>query len=144
MKHTITPIGKRRANPHVVGGYWMLLKDVAEDGSVVWYRASAIPSAFDTRGPETLIFPSDEEGHTTSWTDVVGIPEMNFDKAIVALKAVLEGRQDYDTFDTPAYQAAGDPLSFMLNTLAGVAESAVAPPVDGWDEDEHPYPETDR
>lgn len=145
MKHTITIEIDKRVNPAVVGGYWMLLKDTAEDGTVAWYRASAIPFAFDTRGPETLVFPSDEEGDIVSWTDVVGIPEMNFDKAISALKAVLEGRQEYDVFDTPAYQIAGDPLSYMVNTFKGMADRAMAPPVDGWDEDEHPFPgEEDR
>lgn len=122
MKHTITPIGDKRVIPAIKGGYWMLLRDEAEDGSIMWYRASAIPHAFDTRGPETLVFPCDEDGNVTSWTDVVGVPEMNFDKVIAMLKAVLEGRAEYDVFDSPAYRVAGDPLTYMLNTLKGIAD----------------------
>lgn len=120
MKHKITPIGGKRVNSAIKGGYWMLLRDEAEDGSVMWYRASAIPSAFDTRGPETLVFPCDENGKTTKWTEIVGVPEMDFDKAIAELKAVLEGRAEYDIFDSPAYQSAGDPITYVLNTLKGV------------------------
>jgi len=122
MKHTLDVIVGPSANPAMLLAYYAVVRDTAEDGTVSYYRISSIPSAFDTGRPETLAFVSDEDGNVQSWTDVVGIAEQDIDKCIAELKAVLEGRAEYDTFDSPAMQAAdGDPLQFMLNTMSGLA-----------------------
>lgn len=119
IEHTITKVGKREENER---GYAQLVLDTADDGSTAYYRVSAIRSAFDTGRAETLVFPATPEGNVADWMDVVGIDGMDIGRAMSELKAVLEGRAEYDTFDTPAMRAAGgDPLTFMLNTLKGLA-----------------------
>lgn len=120
MAIKVEKYGAQTVNAHIVGGYRQVLKATDEDGNESFYVASNIPSAPDTGQPETLVFASDEEGAITSWADVAGGRFMSIDEAIADLVAVLNGNKERTILDNPGYQAAGDPLSFMLNTLRSI------------------------
>ncbi len=50
-----------------------------------YFVVSSLGSAFDTGLPETLVFPSDENGKVTSWGEVAGGRGVSREEAIKEL-----------------------------------------------------------
>ena len=55
-----------------------------------YFVVSSIAFAFDTGGPETLVFPADETGEITDWGEVAGGRGMSREEAIAQLDRALE------------------------------------------------------
>jgi hypothetical protein len=64
----------------------VLVKDTIENEFYV-VSSTNVPLS----GPETLVFPSDENGEISSWADVVGGRQLTTEEAIEMLEDHLEG-----------------------------------------------------
>ncbi len=64
---------------------------VEQDGE--FFFLSYIPAAFDTGGPETLVFPADADGNVTDWGDIAGGRDMSLDDAEQDLARVLKSEK---------------------------------------------------
>jgi hypothetical protein len=124
-------------NERIEGSRAVLVRVTFSDGAVNHYRASYIPGAFDTHQPETLVFPCDDEGTITEWTEVAGGMHMSIDDAIEHLRAVLNEEKSYSIMDSPMMvHAGGNPLLAMVNTIGGMADRLKSDPFDEDEDDE--------
>ncbi len=69
-------------------GFVVLVKDTIENEFYVVSNVANVPFS----GQETLVFPSDENGEISSWSNVAGGKEVTTEEAIGMLEDHLEGK----------------------------------------------------